>query len=102
MRGEYGALLSCDNSLAYVPAYPCEHVFDPTGAGDTFAGGFLGYVDQQQNLSPQTLKKAMILGSVMSSFVIEDFSFDRLLTLDQTCIEQRRQQLQEMSCLTGI
>lgn len=100
-RGEYGALLSMDNSLTYVPAYPLAEVFDPTGAGDSFAGGFLGYVDQQGNMSPQTLKQAMLLGSVMSSFVIEKFSFDRLLSLDYHSIEERRQTLMEMSCLTG-
>lgn len=92
-RGEYGALLCFDNEMAFVPAFPLEDVFDPTGAGDSFAGGFLGYLDQCQDLKPSTLKQAMIMGTVMSSFVIEKFSFDRLLELDKTMIAERRKKL---------
>lgn len=99
-RGEYGALLSMDNQVAFVPAYLMEEVFDPTGAGDTFAGGFLGYLDQQVNITSGALKEALLLGSVMSSFVIEKFSFDRLLELDHNSINKRRKKLMEMQCLT--
>jgi len=101
-RGEYGALLSMDNQIALVPAFLMEEVFDPTGAGDTFAGGFLGYVDQQASINPGILKQAMLLGSVMSSFVIEKFSFDRLLELDHKRINERRNKLMEMQCLTEM
>lgn len=101
-RGEYGALLSMDNQISFVPAFLIEEVFDPTGAGDTFAGGFLGYLDQQAHINPGTLKQAMLLGCVMSSFVIEKFSFDRLLELDHKSINERRKKLMEMQCLTEM
>lgn len=92
-RGEYGSLLCCDNEKAFVPAFPLENVFDPTGAGDTFAGGFLGYLDGRQTLDFASLKQAMRMGTVMSSFAIEKFSFDRLLELDEATIMQRRKEL---------
>lgn len=96
-RGEYGALLFHDNHIAHVPAFPVEEVFDPTGAGDTFAGGFLGYLDQQSEFSLKHLKHAMVIGSVMSSFVIEKFSFDRILELDEAMIAERKAQLIRLS-----
>lgn len=89
-RGEYGSLLCFDNKMAFVPAYPLEDVFDPTGAGDTFAGGFLGYLDGLGRLDFSSLKYAMLMGAVMSSFVIEKFSFDRMLELDEAAINQRK------------
>lgn len=92
-RGEYGALLCFDNQMAFTPAFPTEEVFDPTGAGDTFAAGFLGYLDQHQRLDMATLRKAMLMGTVMSSFVIEQFSFDRLLELEQADIIDRHKKL---------
>jgi sugar/nucleoside kinase (ribokinase family) len=101
-RGEYGAVLAMDNHMSFFPAYPLEEVFDPTGAGDTFAGGFLAHLDQDQSLNFGILKQAMLLGCVMSSFVIEGFSFDRLLNLKMTHIEERRKKLLEMSCLTEL
>lgn len=96
-RGEYGSLLSSDNDMAFVPAYPLEEVFDPTGAGDSFAGGFLGYLAEQQSITLPILKRAMLLGTIMSSFVIEKFSFDRLLEIDASDIEQRVQRLISMA-----
>lgn len=96
-RGEYGALLCLDNEMSFVPAYPIESVFDPTGAGDTFAGGFLGYLDGQKSLSPACLKQAMLMGTVMSSFVIENFSFDRMLELDEAAIKERQQMLRAIA-----
>lgn len=98
-RGEYGALLSADNDMVFVPAFPLENVFDPTGAGDTFAGGFLGYLDQQNSLNLAALKRAMLLGTIMSSFVIEGFSFDRLLEISAADIEMRVQKLLSMATL---
>ncbi len=96
-RGEYGSLLFTDNEIALVPAYPVEEVFDPTGAGDTFAGGFLGYLDQQVELNSKNLRHAMVTGTVMSSFVIEKFSFDRMLELDERGIAERKQRLMNLS-----
>lgn len=92
-RGEYGAMLSKDGQINYMPAFPLEEVFDPTGAGDAFAGGFLGYLDGRKNLDLLDLKQAMLMGTVMSSFAIEQFSFDRLLTLDEKTIEKRKNML---------
>ncbi len=92
-RGEYGALLCFDNQMAFVPAFPLEDVFDPTGAGDTFAGGFLGYLDRAPCVNFDSLKQAMVMGTVMSSFVVEKFSFDRILELDEATIHTRRKNL---------
>lgn len=97
-RGEYGALLCCEANVSFVPAYPLEDVFDPTGAGDTFAGGFLGHL-HNRDLNVHTLRQAMIMGTVMSSFVIEKFSFDRLLELDEQTILHRKHQLVEMTTI---
>jgi sugar/nucleoside kinase (ribokinase family) len=95
-RGEYGALLCTDSGISFVPAYPIEEVFDPTGAGDSFAAGFLGHL-HDKNLNLETLKQAMIMGTVMSSFVIEKFSFDRILELDERQIFDRKLKLIEMT-----
>lgn len=100
-RGEHGALLFFDNEKFFVPAYPLEEIFDPTGAGDTFAGGFLGALDRTQKLDLGSLKHAMLMGAVMSSFVIEKFSFDRLLELDEQAITARRKNLVSMASLTA-
>jgi sugar/nucleoside kinase (ribokinase family) len=91
-RGEYGVLLFSPNSIFAVPAYPLEEVFDPTGAGDSFAGGFLGYLEQSSDLSEAGLRKAIVYGSVVASFVVEDFSLRRLHTLTRDDIERRYRQ----------
>jgi sugar/nucleoside kinase (ribokinase family) len=91
-RGEYGVLLFSPNSIFAVPAYPLEEVFDPTGAGDSFAGGFLGYLAQSGDLSEAGLRKAIVYGSVVASFVVEDFSLRRLHTLTRDDIERRYRQ----------
>jgi len=80
-RGEYGALMMADGAFFVVPAFPLETVFDPTGAGDTFAGGVMGYVAAQDRVDPATLRKAIVYGSVMASFTVEDFSLKRLTRL---------------------
>ena len=98
-RGEFGALLVTADEVAFVPAYPLEDVFDPTGAGDTFAGGFLGYLDGQPKLDINNLKKALLMGTVMSSFVIEKFSFDRMKELDQAAIRKR---LEHLHCMVNL
>jgi len=96
-RGEYGAILFHNEKRFFSPAYPLEDVFDPTGAGDTFAGGFLGWLDKCRSLDFEHLKQAMLIGTVMSSFVIEKFSFDRMKELTREEIEQRCRNLQQLA-----
>jgi sugar/nucleoside kinase (ribokinase family) len=88
-RGEYGVLLSDAESLFAAPAYPLEEVFDPTGAGDTFAGGFLGYLAQCGSVGPEAMRQAIIFGSTMGSFCVEDFGTRRLRTLTRDEILDR-------------
>jgi len=88
-RGEYGALLFSDGAFFVVPAYPLESVFDPTGAGDTFAGGFMGHLAAQDRVDGPTMRRAMVYGSVMASFAVEDFSLNRLTRLDEAEIAAR-------------
>ncbi len=95
-RGEYGALMVSDGRFFFAPAYPLESVFDPTGAGDTFAGGFMGYLAQRGLTDPTSLRRAMVHGAVMASFTVEDFSLDRLRRLDPAEIEARYRTFQEM------
>ena len=91
-RGEYGALLFSPQSVFAVPAYPLEEVSDPTGAGDSFAGGFLGYLAESNDVSETGLRKAIVYGSVVASFTVEDFSLRRLQSLTRDDIEQRYRQ----------
>lgn len=89
-RGEYGALLFEDGHVFSAPAYPLEDVFDPTGAGDSFAGGFLGYLAHRRgDLSTDGLRQACIAGSTMASFCVEKFSLDRFRELTQAEIDER-------------
>ncbi len=88
-RGEYGAMLVANGAFFVVPAYPLESVYDPTGAGDTFAGGFMGYVASQEQVTASTLRRAMVYGSVMASFTVEDFSLERLKRLRPAELEER-------------
>ena len=88
-RGEYGVLLFSPQSVFAVPAYPLEEVIDPTGAGDSFAGGFLGCLAETGDVSEAGMRKAIVCGSVVASFTVEDFSLRRLLTLDRDAIERR-------------
>jgi len=96
-RGEYGVLLFSNESIFAAPAYPLETVFDPTGAGDTFAGGFMGYLANTGNLSEEGVRQAIIYGSVMASFNVEDFSLDRLRTLKYSEIEERFKSFKRMT-----
>lgn len=96
-RGEYGVLLFTNGSIFAAPAYPLESVFDPTGAGDTFAGGFMGYLASTGNLSEESIRQAIIYGSVMASFNVEDFSLDRLRTLQYSEIEERFRDFKRMT-----
>lgn len=89
-RGEYGALYFGGEHVAFTPAYPLEDVFDPTGAGDTFAGGFLGWADRfGAALDDKVARQAMVMGSVMASFVVEGFSFERMYELNKSEIADR-------------
>lgn len=89
-RGEYGALLFCKgDDPFFAPAYPLESVYDPTGAGDTFAGGLLGFLSDNQEINADNLRQAMVLGGVMASFCVQKFSFDGLRTLEADQISKR-------------
>lgn len=88
-RGEYGVFMMTGDELFLAPAYPLEDVFDPTGAGDTFAGGFMGYLANMGNIEPQTVKQAIVMGTVMASFNVEDFSVNRVRDLTNEEIRQR-------------
>lgn len=88
-KGEHGVLLVDGEYFLALPAYPLESVFDPTGAGDTFAGGMMGYLAQTEDLSFASLKRAVAYGSVMASFVVEDFGLEGLRRLSRDAIEER-------------
>ncbi|MFO1463147.1 MAG: PfkB family carbohydrate kinase [bacterium] len=96
-RGEYGALVFHGEEIFSAPALPLEDIQDPTGAGDSFAGGVMGYLAQTGDLSFQNLKKAVIYGSVMASFIVEKFSMDRLRNLTREEIEARYRQFRELA-----
>ena len=88
-QGEYGALMFKDKKIFSAPAYPLESVFDPTGAGDCFAGGFMGFLTSTMNFEESNVRKAIIFGSVMASYNVEAFSLDKIKTLDYKEIESR-------------
>ncbi len=96
-KGEHGALLFNEGKIFSAPALPLAQVFDPTGAGDTFAGGFIGYLAGKDDLSFENLKRAVIYGSAMASFCVEEFSIDKLKTLDSEMIKNRVEQFIEIS-----
>src|SRR5215211_859952 len=96
-RGEYGAALFTSESYFAIPAYPLESVFDPTGAGDTFAGGFMGYLASQKEITDDTMRRAMIYGSVMASFNVEKFGTERVDALDYPEINQRFRDFKRMT-----
>ena len=91
-RGEYGAILFSADSVFAVPAFPLEQVFDPTGAGDTFAGGLVGHLAATGDLAEANLRRAIVYGSVMASFIVEDFGGRRMRTLTRDDIERRYRQ----------
>jgi len=88
-KGEHGAFLFTESSIFFAPAYPLESVFDPTGAGDSFAGGFMGYLARSGDLSEANLRRAVVYGSAMGSFAVEKFSVDRLLEIGPDDIARR-------------
>ena len=88
-KGEHGAFMFTRTSVFFAPAYPLESVFDPTGAGDSFAGGFMGYLARTDDLSEASLRRAVIHGSAMGSFVVEGFSITRLMEITRADIDAR-------------
>ncbi len=88
-KGEHGALLFNKDEVFFAPALPLEEVFDPTGAGDTFAGGFIGYIAKQDDFSFETMKSAIIYGSAMASFCVEKFGTEQITNLSKIAIDQR-------------
>jgi sugar/nucleoside kinase (ribokinase family) len=96
-RGEYGAALFTEGSYFAIPAYPLESVFDPTGAGDTFAGGFMGYLASQETLDESAMRRAMIFGSVMASFNVEEFGTERVKRLTHNEINERFRAFKRMT-----
>jgi sugar/nucleoside kinase (ribokinase family) len=101
-RGEYGVLMFNHASVFAAPAYPLEEVFDPTGAGDTFAGGFMGYLANTGDTSEEGIRQAIVFGSVMASFNVEDFSLNRLKSLDYPEIEARYRDFKAMTHFQGL
>jgi sugar/nucleoside kinase (ribokinase family) len=100
-KGEYGVAMYSEGSVFGAPAFPLEEVFDPTGAGDSFAGGFVGYLAKSGRLDDMTFRRAVIYGSVMASYCVEDFSLNRLTQLTPAAIQQRFHQFRELTHFEG-
>lgn len=96
-KGEHGALLFHNKDVFFAPALPLEEVFDPTGAGDTFAGGFAGFITQSENISFENMKKAIIHGSNLASFCVEKFGTERMENLEKTEVQQRLKQFKALT-----
>lgn len=101
-RGEYGVLMFTQDSVFAAPAYPLEQVFDPTGAGDTFAGGLMGYLANTGDLSDDGIRQAIVFGSVMASFNVEDFSLERMKRLEYREIEARYKSFKSLTSFKDI
>ncbi len=96
-KGEHGALLVTERTIFFAPAYPLENINDPTGAGDSFAGGFIGWIAKTDDLSEENFKRAVIYGSALASFCVERFSLERLKDLSYLEIQDRFREFQELS-----
>lgn len=96
-RGEYGAAMFTRDTFFFVPAYPLESVFDPTGAGDTFAGGVMGYLSSVKKIDEAAMRRAMIFGSVMASFNVEEFGTERVERLTHEEINERFRRFKQMT-----
>jgi sugar/nucleoside kinase (ribokinase family) len=96
-KGEHGAILVTEDTIFSAPAYPLETIFDPTGAGDSFAGGFVGWLAKTDDLSADNLKRAVIYGSTMASFCVEQFSVDGLLDITHLEVRDRFRSFMELS-----
>ena len=96
-KGEHGALLFGENKMFYAPAMPLENVFDPTGAGDSFAGGFIGYLSKSNDLTFESMKTAVIYGSVMASFCVEKFGTEKLTEITKEDVKVRAEEFVGLS-----
>jgi sugar/nucleoside kinase (ribokinase family) len=96
-KGEHGALLFHNKEIFFAPALPLEEVFDPTGAGDTFAGGFSGFITQSENVSFDNMKKAIIYGSNLASFSVEKFGTERMIDLEENEVVSRLKQFKALT-----
>jgi sugar/nucleoside kinase (ribokinase family) len=96
-KGEHGALLLTANTIFSAPAYPLENIYDPTGAGDAFAGGFIGWIAKTDDISDENLKRAVVYGSTLASFCVERFSLDRFKDLTYFEILDRFREFRDLS-----
>jgi len=101
-KGEHGALLFTNDKMFSVPAFPIEDIFDPTGAGDTFLGGFVGWLDRSQDISDANLRRAVVFGSVMASFCVEKFGLERLKNLTDDEIYKRYNAFMELAHIPSV
>ena len=101
-RGEYGVLMISREHVFAAPAYPLENVFDPTGAGDTFAGGFLGYLASTEEFDDREVRRALVFGSVLASYNVESFSLDRLREISIQDIERRYREFRSLTHFEDI
>lgn len=101
-KGEHGALLFTESGLFSVPAFPVEDIFDPTGAGDTFLGGFVGWLDRSQDISDANLRRAVVFGSVMASYCVEKFGPERLKNLTDEEIYKRYNLFMDLSHIPSV
>lgn len=95
-KGEHGAFMFTEHSVFFAPAYPLEEVFDPTGAGDSFAGGFVGYLARTGRVDDQAMRRAVVYGSTLGSFAVERFSIDRLLEIHRVDIAHRLEEFRRL------
>ena len=95
-KGEHGAMFFSEYETYVLPAYPTEQVVDPTGAGDTFAGGMMGYLAEQDNFEPETLKMAMAYGILVASFNVEGFGLERMQQITRDDIQRRLEDYRKM------
>ncbi len=96
-KGEHGALLFTDNGIFAAPAFPLESIYDPTGAGDTFAGGFIGHLSRCETITDTEMRRAVLYGSAMASFCVEKFGTEKIAALNLLEIEDRYQSFRELS-----
>jgi sugar/nucleoside kinase (ribokinase family) len=96
-KGEHGAFMFSRDNVFFATAYPLESVFDPTGAGDSFAGGFIGYLARTGDLSDANMRRAVVYGSALGSFAVEKFSTERLMTLTREEVDDRVRQLRQLT-----
>ncbi|KAA3618018.1 MAG: sugar kinase [Calditrichaeota bacterium] len=95
-KGEHGAMLFSEGDIFYAPAFPLEVVHDPTGAGDSFAGGFMGYLTTQKRINNKVLREAMIYGSALASYTVEDYSVNRVASLENQHVDKRYQEFSNL------